>query len=249
MKARKLILITALLLSASAALAAEKSKALVQLDTARAAVEAMAARAGDNREAAAGLELARAAIKKGADAAEKGRQMFGFGGIRPEAEQEVKNYADIAELETAAVASRLEKARSAAELEALDKQLAVVKARIKLFEDRKAELEKYKTEAAKCQGAAGEIETLKAEKARLSARIDKQEAEIRELKARLEDAAKPDACKEAAPATAPAKTLPVPAVPEPRPVETPAAQEPAPAAPAPTAEIPVAKEPAAVKAP
>ncbi len=243
MKTRLLILITTLCLSASAALAAEKNKALMQLDTARAAVEAMAAKAADNREAAAGLELARAAIKKGADAAEKGRQMFGFGGIKPEAEQEVKNYADIAELETAAVASRLEKGRSAAELEALDKQLAGVKARIKLFEDRKAELEKYKAEAAKCQGAAGEIETLKAEKARLSARSDKQEAEIRELKARLEEAAKANVCKEAAPTAAPVKTLPAPA-------ETPAAKEPVPAKPLPTVEIPDAQEPApAVKAP
>jgi len=241
MKTRLLILITTLCLSASAALAAEKSKALVQLDTARAAVEAMAARAGDNREAAAGLELARAAIKKGADAAEKGRQMFGFGGIKPEAEQEVKNYADIAELETAAVASRLEKGRSAAELEALDKQLAVVKGRIKLFEDRKTELEKYKAEASKCQGAAGEIETLKAEKARLSARIDKQQAEIKELKTRLEDAVKADVCRQAAPTAAPVKMTPAP-------VETPAAKEPSPAVPAPAAEVPTAKEPA-VKTP
>ncbi|MFH1026824.1 MAG: hypothetical protein V1791_02355, partial [Pseudomonadota bacterium] len=96
-----------------------------------------------------------------------------------------------------------------------------------------AELEKYKAEAARCQGAAGEIETLKAEKARLSARVDKQETEIRELKVKLEDAAKADVCKEAAPTAAPVKTLPAPA-----------AKEPAPAGPVPAVEIPDAQEPA-----
>ena len=72
MKTRILILITTLCISVSAATAAEKSKALVQLDSARVAVEALAGRIGDNKEAAADLELAKSAIRKGAEVSEKG---------------------------------------------------------------------------------------------------------------------------------------------------------------------------------
>jgi hypothetical protein len=189
MKTRILILIISLcLITTSTAVAAEKNKAVVQLDTARTAIETMAAKIGDNRDAAADLEMARWAIKKGADVSEKGRQLFGFGDIKPEAEHEIEIYAEIAGLSAAAAASRLEKARAAGELEVLDRNLSGIKAKIKIFEDRKAELEKCKAEAARCQGTVGEIEVLKAENNRLTTQLEKQQAEVKSLKIKKESA-------------------------------------------------------------
>ena len=188
MKTRILILIITLCLTTFTAIAAEKNKAVVQLDTARTAIETMAAKIGDNRDAAADLELARAAIKKGDDASEKGRQLFGFGDIKPEAEHEIEIYAEIAGLSAAAAASRLEKAKAAGELEVLDRNLSGIKAKIKIFEDRKSELEKCKAESARCQGTVGEIEVLKAENNRLTTQLEKLQAEVKSLKVKKESA-------------------------------------------------------------
>lgn len=238
MKTRILILTVTLCLSVSAALAAEKSKALAQLDAARTAVETMAGKIGDNKEAAADLELARAAINKGAEVSDKGRQMFGFGDMKPEAEREIKNYAEIADLSTAAAASRLEKTRAASELEALDKQLTAVNAKIKIFEDRKAELEKYKAEATKCQSAVRELETLKAENAQLSSRTERQQTEIKALTAQLEDAKKAATLKERMEQAKPEKAMTAPLSPSSTIDVPPALKELLPVEPTPATEVP-----------
>lgn len=205
MKTRTLILTATLCLAASAVFAAEKSKAQLQLETARSAVEAIAGKIADNREAAIDLELARTALKKGDEAADKGKQLFGFGGMKPEAELDIKRYAEIAELSAAAAAARIEKARATAELGVLDQQLESVKAKVKKFEDRRAELEKFKAEAARCQTAVTELETLKAENSRLNSQLEKQRAEIKALTTKLEEAQNEGVCRETSESTAPPK--------------------------------------------
>ncbi len=248
MKTSILILITTLCLSVSAAIAAEKSKALVQLDTARAAVEALAGKIGDNKEAAVDLELARVAIKKGTDISDKGRQLFGFGDMKPESEKEIKNYAEIAELATVAAAARLEKARAASELEALDKQLTTVKAKMKIFEDRKAELEKFKAEAAKCRNSISELETLKTENGLLSSRSEKQQAEIKALTAQLEEAKKAAAHKEKVEPLKPLKAMTSSPLSPPATVDVPSElKELLPVEPIPAAEVPVKTNPVPAK--
>jgi hypothetical protein len=215
MKKTALILITMFFVAATSAFAAEKSKIAVQLDSSRAAVDALAGKIGDNREAGTALEQARTYLQKAADVQAKSRQLFGvnigFGDLKPEAEEELKSYLEIADIAVATATSRLEKARTASEFEIIDKQLANVKAKIKVFEDRKTELEKLKADAAKCQSASKELETLKAENTRLSAQIEKQIVEIKALTARLEAAIKP-----VSEPAKPEKTAPVPAsLPEP----------------------------------
>lgn len=242
MKPRLLILTIALCLTAATALAAEKSAAQTRLDSARSALEALAGTIADNRDAALDLEQGRAALKKGAEAAEKGKQLFGFGAMKPEAELDIKRYAEIAELSTTAAAARIEKSRAAAELALLDQQLESVKAKVKKFEDRQAELEKFKTQAAKCQTAVSELEALKAENSRLSTQLDKQQAEIKALSTQLEQTKNEGVCRETVEPPAPPKSEAAPAQPAvvapvaPAAPATPAAPaagvpEPAPAAP------------------
>lgn len=157
--------------------AAGKGKASSQIDAARGMIEGIAAKVGGNKAAAADLEQARALLRKAEESLEKGRALFGFGDLKPEAEQEVKHYTEMTELAVSLAASRIERSRAETELEGLDKQLAAVKAKVKLFEDRKAELEKLRKDAAKCQTAAKELETIKAEKAQLASQVEQLLAE------------------------------------------------------------------------
>ena len=173
--------------------------------------------------------------------------MFGFGEMKPESEQEIKNYAEIAELSTTAAAARLEKNRAASELEALDKQLAAVKAKTKIFEDRKAELDKLKAQAAKCQAAANELESLKAENALLSSKAERQQAEIRALTAQLEEAKKTATLKEQIEPVKPVKTMTAPLAPSAASDVPQALKELLPSEPSPATEVPSKANPAPAK--
>lgn len=170
------VLVSMLLISANCAFAAEKSKLQTQLDASSAVIDVLAGKVGENREAAAALEQARTSLKKASDIFGKGRQVlginFGFGDIKPEVEEEIKSYLVMAENAISTATSRIEKTRAAAELETIGKQLTAVKAKIKVFEDRKAELEKLKADAAKCQALSKELETLKSEKSTLAMQIE-----------------------------------------------------------------------------
>ena len=152
--------------------AAEKSKTLSLIDATRGAIDGFVARAGENKAVAADVELARASLKKAEDAYEKGRQLFGFGDVKPEAELDIKHYAGLAELAISHGSSRIEKARVEVEFEALGKQLAEVKAKVKVFEDRKAEIDKLKADAAKLPIISKELEVIKSEKALLATQVE-----------------------------------------------------------------------------
>lgn len=243
MKKSALILIIMFFVAANSAFAAEKSKMAVQLDASRIAVDSLAGKIGDNREAGAALEQARTYLQKASDLETKGRQRLGFtipglsADLKPEVEEEINNYLEISAVLLATSTSRLEKAKASSEFEIIDRQLAIVKAKVKVFEDRKTELEKLRADAAKCQSASKELESLKAENTRLSTQIEKQIAEIKALTARLEDVKKlvPEPAK-------PEKTSPAPVTP-PAPVSTPLPATPTVPVtpPAPVGETPVVK--------
>lgn len=160
------------LMNAVGADAAEKSWALLKIDATRGAIEGFAARVRENKAATGDLEMARTSLKKAEEVYEKGRQMFGFGDVKPEAEQDIKHYTGMAELAISLGNSRIEKARAETEFELLGKQLAAVKDKLKVFEDRKAEIEKIKADAAKMPLLSKELETVKSEKALLATQVE-----------------------------------------------------------------------------
>lgn len=171
MKKLNFFLIALFSLSLSSAFAAEKSKTLVQLETTKSAVEMAAAKAEGNKDALADLDRARTALKQADESLTSGKSLFGFGDINPEAEKEIKLAIETAEVATASALSRVEMVRASTELEAIEKQFTAVKAKLKLFEDRKAELEKLRLESAACQKMSKELEALKDEKTALTAKI------------------------------------------------------------------------------
>jgi hypothetical protein len=173
---RKLLILTALIcLSATPLLAAEKSKTVIQCDIARTAVDSAASKVEGNKEAVADLERAKAALKSADDCYNAGKSFFGS--VSPEADKEMKLAVDAAELATAAALSHVDYAKAASELEAIDKQTTVVKAKLKLFDDRKAELERLRAESVASQKISKELETIKAEKAALATQVEQLNAE------------------------------------------------------------------------
>jgi len=168
-------------LAAAAAGAVDKEKSQLQIDAARASIESFAAKAKDDKDAAAVVASARGQLKKAEEAYAGGRQMFGFGGVKPEAEQDIAHYASLVELSLALGTARLEKARNAEELEKLTTQLNKVKARVKVFEERKAEVEKLRTDAAKYEATAKELAALKADKALLASQVELLTAERKQM--------------------------------------------------------------------
>jgi DNA repair exonuclease SbcCD ATPase subunit len=156
----------------STARAAEKSKTLIQCDLARSAVASAEGKVEGNKDAAADLERARTALKNADECQKAGTSMFGFGGLNPETEREIKLSVDAAELATATALSRIEFARATAELEAIEKQYGAVKAKLNLFEQRKAEMERLRQEVAALQNNVKELEVVKAEKAALALQVE-----------------------------------------------------------------------------
>lgn len=167
-----IVLVTTLCLNVSDLSAAEKSKVVTQLDAMKSAVETAAGKVEGNKEAAAELDKAKAALKYADERYNAGKSMFGFGDISPDIEKEIKVSVETAEVATATALSKVEFVRATAELAAMEKQYAAVTAKLKIFEDRKAELERLRQESAAFQKAVKELETLKAEKAALTSQVE-----------------------------------------------------------------------------
>ncbi len=163
--------------SVSSSLAAENNKTVIQLEAARTTVAAAAAKTEGNREAIADLDRARTALKNADESLKEGKSMFGFGEVTPEAEKEIKISVDAADIAAVTALSRVEFVRAAAELEIIEKQSATVKAKLKLFEDRKAELERLRRDAEACRKTSNELEVIKLEKATLASQIDQLNGE------------------------------------------------------------------------
>lgn len=192
MRSLKIIACLLLLCAPLAAHADEKTRAQNQIEAARAAIEAFAKKSKDNKLVADDLVAARSAMKKSEEALANNRSMFGLGDLSPEAASSVKHLTDLVDMHLTLGQSRLESAKASEELGVLSAQVAKVRAKVKVFEDRKAELEKLRGTQVKYEAQARELEQLKAANAQLAAKeaklLDGQKAlaiEIDFLKAEL----------------------------------------------------------------
>ena len=168
------------------AFTADKPDLPAQINAARASIEEIAAKVGNYPQALTEIEKARTAQKKAAQSYEKGRQWMGLGSLKPEAEQEVRHYLLMVEMATTLASSRAAKGRSDEEAAALDKQLAVVKARVKLLEERKAEEERLRQAVQKGESASKELTAAKADIAKLASQNEQISADKKKLEAQLE---------------------------------------------------------------
>lgn len=211
--------------SAVGAVAAEKMDAAAQLAAARRSVEETAARVGNYPQALSEMEKARAALKKAEQAYEKGRQWMGLGGLKPEAEQEVRHHLQVVELTSVLAGYRAAKGRNDEDTAVLDKQIGLLKGRVKLLEERMQAEASLRRELQKTEAAGKELAAIKEEQGRSKALLEQLAAEKKKLEEQVAAltaekaalSAQLDALKKAAPPAAPPPPAPaaVPAPPAP----------------------------------
>ena len=218
MRSLKIIACLIILAAPIAAQADEKAKAQSQIEAAKAAVDAFAKKSKDSKLVAQDLENARAVIKRSEEIFASNRSMFGLGDISPETAAGVKHLTDLVDMHLTLGQSRMDSVKAGEELTLLSGQVAKVRAKVKVFEDRKAELEKLRAVSNKYEALVKETEQLKANNAQLAAKesklLDGQKAlsiEIEYLKAEL--AKRPALPAQAPEAAAPEANAPTPALP------------------------------------
>ena len=182
----KILVCLTLLIAPLAAQAGEKPKSLIQIEAARAAIDAFTKKSDENKLVAGDLESARSSLKRGEEAFANGRTMFGLGDVNPEAGQEIKFDTDMVELYLALGQSRIDNAKAAEELIVMSGQVAKMRAKVKVFDDRKAELEKLRTNLAKFEASTKELGAAKAENVRLAEKVGKMESERKAIDTELE---------------------------------------------------------------
>jgi len=176
-----IVTVVFVMLTCLPALSADKVDLPAQIAAAKVSVENIAASVGNYPKALTEIEKARQSLKKAEQAYDKGQKWMGLGGIKPEAEQEVRHNLQMVDMATNLAKSRAAKGRNDEEAASIDKQLAVVKARVKLLEDRKAEDDRLRQSAQKYDAASKELTDLKASQTKLAAQLDQVTADKKKL--------------------------------------------------------------------
>lgn len=198
--------------------AADKIDYPAKIAAAKSDIEELAAKVGNYPQALAELEKARASLKKAEQGYDKGRQWMGLGGLKPEAEQEIAHNLQMVDSTMVLSASRAAKGRADEEAAAIDRQAAVVKGRVKLLEERKQSEEKLRQDLQKCEAAAKELGSVKADQQKLAIQLEQITGEKKKLETQLaalvaEKAALTDqleALKKAPPTVPPPAPAPAP---------------------------------------
>jgi hypothetical protein len=167
MRSVKIIVCLFLLIAPTAVQADQIAKAQTQIEAAKAAIEAFSRKSNDNKLAAKDLEAARSIMKRSEEAVINNRTMFGLGDISPETASSVKQLTDLIDMHLTLGQSRIDAAKAAEELKVLSSQVAKVRGKVKVFEDRKAELEKLRSIEVKHEAVLKDLEALKLENSRL----------------------------------------------------------------------------------
>lgn len=166
---------------ASLSCAAAEPDLSAQLAAKKISIEEVAAKVGNYPQALAEMEKARVSLKNAEQAYDKGRQWMGLRGLKPEAEQEVRHHLQMVDMASSLAVFRAAKGRNDEELAAVDKQLATVKARVKLLEERKAEEERLRQSLQKCEAAAKESAAQKTDAAKQAAQVEQLTADKKKL--------------------------------------------------------------------
>ncbi|MBT0663865.1 hypothetical protein KI809_06075 [Geobacter pelophilus] len=215
--------------------AADREGSRLLIEKSQTAVEQMREKAGANKAATADLDTALRYLDKASVALKQGEKMFG--GLADEAEQEIRHQATLVELTLKLADSRLERAKTEAELAVLHKKADAVKAKVKVFDDLRGEIARLKDDLAKNDKVGKELAALKAERDALAAQVkqlntdqelrEKLQAEnetlkkaLGQLQAESKKAAPPEQSEITQPkpkevASPPVKPAPTPVAPEP----------------------------------
>ena len=165
--------------------AADKVDYPAKIAATKTTIEELAAKVGNYPQALTEIDKARNALKKAEQGYDKGRQWMGLGGLKPEAEQEVVHNLQMVDMTLVLATSRAAAGRSEEDVAAVDKQLALVKSRVKLLEERKQSEDKLRLDLQKCEAASKELATVKAEQAKLATQLEQVAAEKKKLEMQI----------------------------------------------------------------
>ncbi len=180
------IAIALLIAFASVSIADDKPDLSEQMTKTKLAVEDLAAKVGNYPKALAEVEKARSLIKKAEQTYEKGKQWLGLRGLTPEAEQEIRHHLQMIDMLSGMATTRMSEGKNMDEVAVLDKQLLLVKARVKLLEERKLETEKLQLALQKCELSAKELTSVKAEQTKLTSQIEQLSTERKKLEEQVQ---------------------------------------------------------------
>ncbi len=174
-----MIAIAALLFGVPDTQAAERAKSQGQIDGARSALNDFKSKAGDNKIVAADVTAAEQNLDKAVAAQKAGEKMFG--GLTDEAEANVRHQTVLMDLNLKVAASKLEKARIESESAVLAKKIDAVQAKVKIFDDYRAEIARLKGELTASAKGDKELEMIRKEKSALEDQVARQAQEIAQL--------------------------------------------------------------------
>lgn len=181
---RILLVVLSVLLMASAATAADKTKALLAIENARVAVTKLEQRGATNQLVADDIVRAKGYLQRAETTYKENISWLLLGNLSDAAEPQVRNYAEMSEIAAGIGLSKLEKIAYDTERQQLGKAIGEAQAKVNVFEQRAAEVAKLKSSAGKYDAAAQEIAELKTQVELL--RADKLAAEaLRQEKADL----------------------------------------------------------------
>ncbi len=181
-----LIAIAILIAFSSISFADDKPDLSEQITKTKLAVEDLATKVGNYPKALSEIEKARALIKKTDQAYENGKQWLGLRGLKPEAEQEIQHYLQMIDMLSGMANTRMSEGKNLDEAVVIDKQILLVKTRVKLLKERKLETEKLQLALQKCESAAKELTTINSEQTKLTGQIDQLSADRKKLEDQLQ---------------------------------------------------------------
>jgi regulator of replication initiation timing len=163
----------------SAGLSADREKSQARIDSARSSLNEFKSNAGESKTIDAEVKAAERNLEKASAAQKAGEKMFG--GLSDEADADVRHETSLLDLNLKLAASKLEKSKIEAESAVLGKKIDVVQAKVKIFDDFRAEIARLKEEVASTGKAVKEFEKLKGEKISLEEQVAKLSGEMDKL--------------------------------------------------------------------
>lgn len=173
------------MLTALPAVSAEKVDLPAQIAAAKVSVENIAASVGNYPKALTEIEKARQSLKKAEQAYDKGQKWMGLGSLKPEAEQEVRHNLQMVDLAVTLAVSRAAKGKNTEAAAAVEKQIELVKTRVKLLDERKQGEDKLRQELQKSEAIAKELASVKESHGTVSGQLEQVRAENKKLQEQL----------------------------------------------------------------
>lgn len=162
-----LIAIALLMFFSQTAIAADKTRVLLALEQAKNAVNQLNLRSSGSSLVEADLTAARRYLQQAETLYKESTSWMSLRGMSDDTESEIVNYAGISEHTAKTGLSKIERQTVDQEYEQLDKKVNIAKDKIRVLEEKAAEMANLKATTSKLQSAVKEAAVLKADQASL----------------------------------------------------------------------------------